>query len=131
MESALFYHLVFPPKLPQKEDANLDEIEATLVAHLVAAARAMIETSPSGGLGLQQASSAWEFLERCLRATRSVNRHGGVNKTRLLAEMRSMRASDTLFIHVRSQNAGIIIHRLIKSTLSHPLLPGYLQLTNN
>ena len=129
MESALFYHLVFPPKLPQREDANLDEIESALVAHLIAAARSMIQTSAGGELGLQRASSAWESLERCLRATRSVNRHGGVNKTRMLAEMRSMTACDTLIIHVRSQNAGIIVHRLIKSVLSRPLHSGYMWLT--
>lgn len=111
MEKLLFHHLALPQHLPHTEDANLDDVEARLTDHLLAAVRLMRDSAAGDELR-SEASSVWERLRQCLIVSKTVTRDGRVNKTRLLSELRRMTALDAIFLDIRSQNAALLIHRL-------------------
>lgn len=124
MERTVFNHLALPQRLPGAEDANIDEVEATIAARLVAACRLMFATTtafhPNSAVGSGRrltASDAWNTIDRAISASRSVNKGGRVNKPRLLAQLESLaRATssrpEALVLHIRRQNAAILIHRV-------------------
>ncbi|KAK3984329.1 hypothetical protein QBC44DRAFT_388524 [Cladorrhinum sp. PSN332] len=115
MEKTLFHHLALPPQLPHREDPNVNDIEENLVVQLVSASRLMQGVSSNGEPHPAAFVMAWESLRKCLTISRSFNSGGRVNKTRLLAEMRWINANDVMILHIRAQNAGLIIHRQSES----------------
>lgn len=123
MERTIFNHLALPPRLPGAEDANIDEVEASIAARLVAACRLMFATttafhpSPAVGSGRLTASEAWNTIDRAISASYTVNKGGRVNKPRLLAQLRSLALAtssrpEVLVLHIRRQNAAVLIHRV-------------------
>ena len=121
MDKAVFHHLALPQRLPGSEDLNVDEIETNIVSRLIAACRLMFATTtafhpgvPAGSHQLSL-STAWSTIERSLAVSHGVNRKGRINKAHLLSELRSLAGAATsrpeaLVLHVRSQNAAILIH---------------------
>ncbi|KAK4169727.1 hypothetical protein QBC43DRAFT_37606 [Cladorrhinum sp. PSN259] len=105
MDKSLFHHLALPPRLPQREDPHLDDVEESLVHQLIGAARSMVASHETAN------STTWESVRKCLAISRSINSGGRINKTRLMAEMKAMYPKDFLILHIRSQNAGLIVHR--------------------
>jgi hypothetical protein len=125
MERTVFHHLALPQRLPGAEEANIDEVEATIAGRLVAACRLMFATTTtfhpnlaSGpGPGRLTASDAWDTIDRAISASHSVNKGGRVNKPLLLAQLESLaRPTSTrpeaLVLHIRRQNAAVLIHRV-------------------
>lgn len=123
MERTIFNHLALPPRLPGAEDANIDEVEASIAARLVAACRLMFATttafhpSPAVGSGRLTASEAWNTIDRAISASHIVNKGGRVNKPHLLAQLRSLALAtssrpEVLVLHIRRQNAAVLIHRV-------------------
>jgi len=123
MERTVFHHLALPQRLPGAEDANIDEVEATIAGRLVAACRLMFATTTAfhpnlaSGPGQSTASDTWSTIERAVSTSHSVNKGGRINKPRLLAQLESLaRATssrpEALVLHIRRQNAAILIHKV-------------------
>lgn len=111
MEQSLFNHFALPQRLPNCEDANLNEVEARLTDHLVRAVGLMRDFAARDELRFD-VSSIWERLRQCLVVSKNVTRDGRVDKTRLLSELRGMTALGAVLLDIRSQNAALLIHRL-------------------
>lgn len=117
---ALFNHLALPQRLPQREDARLDEIETSLLDHLIKSARLMRDVPRNSGNsdGHQteynlSISNAWASVMRCLVAAKTTHSGQRLNRTRLLSEFEAFtNATDVLVVHIHTQNAAILLHRL-------------------
>ncbi|KAK0726366.1 hypothetical protein B0T21DRAFT_453008 [Apiosordaria backusii] len=115
MEVALFNHLALPVRVPASEDSNLDEIEIKLTDHLIANVRHMCEATRQPYQANSHSSDipkAWDSIRLCLELSKAVNRSGRVNRTTLLSELRYLGPNNALIIHISSQNAALLIHRL-------------------
>ena len=111
MEKSLFHHFALPQRLPHSEDANLDDVEARLSHYLLMAIRVMRD-SAAGDKLRSEASSIWERLQQCLIVSKAITRDGRVDRMQLLSGLRRMTALDAILLHIRSQNAALLIHRL-------------------
>lgn len=111
MEQSVFHHFALPERLPDSEDANLNEVEAKLTDHLLVAVRIMRDYAAGDELR-SDVSSIWERLRQCLVVSKAVTRDGKVDRTRLLSELRGMNALSAILLDIRSQNAALLIHRL-------------------
>jgi hypothetical protein len=114
MEQSLFNHFALPQRIPHSEDANLDEIEIHLADHLLAATRT-IEKCVGDQPNLWSnwtSTTVWGSIRQCLATSKVVNHGGRVNQMRLLSALASMTPSDIVLLHIRSQNAAVLIHRL-------------------
>lgn len=114
MNLSMFHHLALPECLPHSEDADLDDIEVGLIDQLLAAARVMQDSNrcEPNPKPQSQPSAVWTSIRRCLAVSKAINRCGKVNREKLLSELRSMPATDPLILHIRSQNAALLIYRL-------------------
>ncbi|KAK3307698.1 uncharacterized protein B0T15DRAFT_415095 [Chaetomium strumarium] len=118
MEHSLFHHFALPQNIPHSEDANLDDVETHLANHLLAATRTIegcVGDQPNLWLDWKS-TTVWGSIRQSLATSRSVNRGGRVNQMRLLWALASMTPSDIVLLHIRSQNAAVLIHRLSSST---------------
>jgi len=104
----LFNHLALPPNLPQRQDANLAQIEASLVDYLLIASRVLRDLPNHDCYG------TWESIRQCLTACKTLNVHGRIDRTILLRELRYLKLGDFLILHIASQNAGLLIYRSSK-----------------
>jgi hypothetical protein len=111
MEQSLFHHFALPQRLPDSEDANLNDVEARLTDHLLGAVRLMRDSAARDDLRFD-VSSIWERLRQCLVVSKIVTRDGRVDRTRLLSELRGITALGAILLDIRSQNAALLIHRL-------------------
>ncbi|KAK0714105.1 hypothetical protein B0T26DRAFT_784054 [Lasiosphaeria miniovina] len=113
MDKTLYNHLALPDKLPQSEDCP-DEIENNLIDRFLVGARQMHQ------LSTPHSTAAWEAIQRCLTAAKVVHCRGRLDRSRLLTQLRAFtecrERHDFLVFHIRSQNAALLIHRLIGSS---------------
>ncbi|KAK4234701.1 hypothetical protein C8A03DRAFT_18447 [Achaetomium macrosporum] len=117
MEQSLFNHFALPQSIPHSEDADLDGVELNLNDYLFTATR-VIENSVRDQPTLWfnwKSTTVWESIQECLTTSKKVNRGGRVNQMKLLLALSRMTASDIVLLHIRSQNAAILIHRLSSS----------------
>ncbi|KAF5720872.1 hypothetical protein FGLOB1_508 [Fusarium globosum] len=81
LNDALYNHLVLPPQLPQRQDANLDELEKALLNRFLVSVKHMRD------LPGNDQSYVWSLIERGLRATQSIHAGGHVDRTALIREL--------------------------------------------
>ena len=105
LNDALYNHLVLPPQLPHRQDANLSEIEKTLTDRLLDSIK-YLRDLPNNDL-----SSTWNSVGRGLQATKSIHAGGHVDRTALARELNDLGESDFLVVYVRSQNCALYIRR--------------------
>ncbi len=106
VDEALLNHLTLPPRLPQRQDRDLDGITRALVEQLVTAAQLMRD------LPSNDHQSLWDSASRSLTASRSLCAPTGrLERSSLLAELRHVANADFLFLHIQSQNAVVFIQR--------------------
>ncbi|KAK4201015.1 hypothetical protein QBC40DRAFT_64262 [Triangularia verruculosa] len=115
MEVALFNHLALPVRVPPSEDSNLDEIEVELIDHLLSNVRLMCDATRQKVQANSHPSNilrAWNSIRLCLESSKAINRNGRVNRTTLLSELRQLGRRNAVIIHISSQNAALLVHRL-------------------
>ncbi|KLP18435.1 uncharacterized protein LW94_1352 [Fusarium fujikuroi] len=105
LNDALYNHLVLPPQLPQRQDANLDELEKALLNRFLVSVKHMRD------LPGNDQSYVWSLIERGLRATQSIHAGGHVDRTALIRELNDFGESDFLVVYVRSQNCALYVRR--------------------
>lgn len=102
---SLVNHVALPPRLPGKEDSNLDQIQSALTGYLIDASRTIREKTRS------ECSRQWGSVETLLHTCKILNAGGKLNKTSLLTHFRNLERKDRLILHIAEQNAGLLIQR--------------------
>ncbi|KAL9083910.1 MAG: hypothetical protein Q9165_008317 [Trypethelium subeluteriae] len=103
--NSVYNHIVLPPCLPGGDDQNLKDIESDLMTRLVKACRTIRDI-----LGGEHYAEL-DAIRRSLETAKLVNARQKVNKDSLFSELQSLRQNETLILHVREQNAGVLIAR--------------------
>ncbi|KAF2229858.1 hypothetical protein EV356DRAFT_570800 [Viridothelium virens] len=103
--NSVYNHIVLPPCLPGGEDRDLKEIETDLMTKLVKACRTLRDIL--GGEHYVELDA----IRRSLETAKLLNARQKVNKDPLFSELSGLRQNETLILHVREQNAGVLIAR--------------------
>jgi hypothetical protein len=99
----IFNHIVFPPKLPGKQDSRIEDVERDLLRRLRTAAQTL-RACPDN-----EAFSIWEGTEESLNTCQLINEGGFVNKTALKSALQDLKAHNIIILHLSQQNAGLLI----------------------
>jgi hypothetical protein len=99
----VFNHLVLPPQLPGKQDANIESIGDAIVDRLI---RASFTLSRLAG---QEDASPWYTIRRYLRRYQSLHVRGRLEKLSLISKFRNFDQEQPLLLHIAEQNAALII----------------------
>lgn len=101
----VFNHLVLPPKLPGKQDVNIERTSNDVLNRLTQA------TITLGRLAGQEQASTWNAVHKSLRRCHSLHARGRLEKQSLISELRDLKHGQPLMLHIIEQNAGLIIRR--------------------
>ncbi|KAI1454605.1 hypothetical protein F4805DRAFT_306772 [Annulohypoxylon moriforme] len=113
---SLFNHIALPIKLPQESDPSIDEIERGLVDRLTAASKLMRDAQDANCWQI------WDSLRRSLLLCRALNIGGKLERSQLSINLKQLRDSDVIILHVAAQNAGIIIQKPVDPKFSGNIL---------
>lgn len=105
---ALLNHVVFPERLPSRQDADIRALDINLVDSLIHAAEALAGMTSDADKGI------WQDVRKTLIVARALNDDtdaGGLEKTSILESFRQLAPTTSLILHVREQNAGLLIKR--------------------
>ena len=91
---SLFNHLALPPRLPGKEDNNIDLIEHALLDRLLDVSRTLRD------LPNNKFRDQWDCVHFSLQTCKVVNAGGKLNKTPLLTEFRRLEREGILILHI-------------------------------
>ena len=98
-----FNHVVLPPKLPGKQDGNIEDVEKKLFSLILRGTNAMKSCAGDDDLFI------WQDIEKALRTCRHVNEDRYVNKTALMNIFRHFEDENAVILHITEQNAGLLI----------------------
>jgi hypothetical protein len=99
----IFNHLVLPPQLPGKQDANIESIGDAIIVRLIQA------TSTLGRLGTQEQASTWNATRQYLRRCQTLHACGRLEKLSLISEFQNFNRERPLLLHIFEQNAAVIV----------------------
>ena len=102
MLESVYNHVVLPPRLPGREDRDLEGIERDLMTRLTNACRFIRDLN-------HERYTQWDSIRRSLEAARCVNAHRKINKAPLASELQRLQHDEALILHVVQQNAGVLI----------------------
>lgn len=104
----VFNHLVLPLKLPDAHDDDVEDISDDIITRLIRATFTMSTLA-----GPDQAST-WlmvlQFLQRC----HFIHAQGHLEKNLLVQVFRGIKHNQPILLHVREQNAALILRRNIR-----------------
>ncbi|GKU02701.1 hypothetical protein FLAG1_04886 [Fusarium langsethiae] len=106
LDEALYNHLVLPPHLPHRQDANLNDIENALTERLLSSVK-HLQSLPNN----EHSASIWESVRRGLDTIRNIHIGGHVDRTTLARELNDLGESDFLVVYASSQNCALYIRR--------------------
>ncbi|KAF2396522.1 hypothetical protein EJ06DRAFT_222752 [Trichodelitschia bisporula] len=99
---SIFNHLVLPPKLPGREDSNLDEINRQLTTRLLKAVDTLRDSD-------DEFFQTLDSISRSIKLCEAINEDGWINKSALMNAFPSVQHSDAVILHISGQNAGLLI----------------------
>lgn len=99
----VFNHLVLPPQLPGKQDANIESTGDAIVDRLI---RASFTLSQLAG---QEEASPWYSIRRFLRRYQSLHVRGRLEKLSLISKFCNFDQEQPILLHIAEQNAALII----------------------
>ena len=108
---SLYHHLVLPPKLPGKAENDLHIIEKDLLRRLIQAVD-LIKRALNN-----EAGNEYNTLKRCLDVCDVVNEDSRLKKSSLLGAFQELDQGDSLILHIKEQNASLLIQREGKSVI--------------
>ncbi|MCJ1310407.1 hypothetical protein MMC25_004071 [Agyrium rufum] len=101
----IFNHVFLPPKLPQKDDSNSND-ENALIREVISALEVFRDSANPGAV---------ERIALCIRMLRSTldlqDTITDLDGKGLQTKLQMMEISDTIALHIRAQNAGMLIER--------------------
>ncbi|KAI9692976.1 MAG: hypothetical protein M1822_004971 [Bathelium mastoideum] len=98
-------HIILPPKLPQQVEDDRLELENQLLGFVEQTLSDFLVQAPSTH------ASAWNVVLRMIVTMRYVEKDGELQSDHLANQLRAIRVGDYVAVHLRAQNAGIVIHR--------------------
>ncbi|KAK8186362.1 hypothetical protein BC567DRAFT_189406 [Phyllosticta citribraziliensis] len=101
----LIFHVVLPEKLPGRQEESNPEIAAALTERLLQASRTLRDHAPHEDFQL------WDDLRRIIITAEEVNRNGQPSKAALIKAFHELEPGGVIILHVREQNAGVLISR--------------------
>ncbi|CAN9193922.1 unnamed protein product [Alternaria alternata] len=99
----VFNHLVLPPQLPGKQDANVESTGDDIVVRLVHA------TDTLSRLAGHEQTSPWHAIRQYLHRYQFLHIHGRLEKLSLTSKLRNFDQEQPLLLHVAEQNAALIV----------------------
>ena len=113
----VFNHLVLPPQLPGKQDANIESTGDDIVVRLVHA------TDTLSRLAGHEQTSPWHAIRQYLHRYQFLHIHGRLEKLSLTSKLRNFDQEQPLLLHVAEQNAALIVrfHARYASRLWSPM----------
>jgi hypothetical protein len=99
----VFNHLVLPPRLPHKQDTNIESIGDAIIVRLIQA------TSTLSRLVSREQTSPWHAIRQYLQRCQSLHVNGRLDKLSLILEFRNFNQERPLLLHIAEQNAALII----------------------
>ena len=106
---SILHHVALPPRLPDKQEPAIDEIELKLVERLTVSAKKLRDTLD------EENRSIWDGIRRILLTCKALNAGRKLNRTSLLTEFRALDHQNLLILHLAEQNAGMLIKRRNRS----------------
>ena len=98
-----FNHVVLPPKLPGKQDGNIEDVEKKLFSLILRGTNAMKSCAGDDDLFI------WQDIEKALRTCGHVNKDRYVNKTALMNIFHHFEDENAVILHITEQNTGLLI----------------------
>lgn len=102
---SLVNHIALPLRLPGKLEDEVDQIEESLINHLLDVTREL------EFLAARDTRHQWGIIRHTLSICKALNAGGRLEKATLLTRFRSLEHKEFLILHVSEQNAGLLIRR--------------------
>lgn len=101
----VFNHLVLPPQLPAKRDADIEATGNAIVARLIQATSTLIGLASAS----QEETSSWLAVRQYLQSFQSLHALGRLEQSSLISAFQNFSQQNPLLLHVAEQNAALII----------------------
>ena len=111
-------HIALPPTLPGRADLTINAIDRDIVARLIASCRTARDATTDHDL-----IRLWDDTRYTLQTCKQLNDAGRLREDSLKEEFGRLKPGGLLILHVREQNAGLIIHRYV-SWVQQPIMPS-------
>jgi hypothetical protein len=115
---ATFNHVALPPRLPGKEDPELEKVEKSLLARVLQAVGVLIDSSHDTSNTFE---AAWDGLRQSLQICQSIHDDQNEKET-LMKAFANIQSGSGIILHVTEQNAGLLIRRESRSVTQILLL---------
>lgn len=102
----LFNHIALPPRLPQKNEAQVEKLEKALTESLLKWACLFREDLHD------ESRQLWDLLIDAIRSCDILHAGGKLNSSSLITAFSQLAGGQCLIVYVAEQNAGLLIHRL-------------------
>ena len=109
----VFNHLVLPPQLPGKQDADIDSTGDAIIARLIHAVTTLSR------LASQEQTSPWSTIRQYLRRCQSLHVRGRLESLSLISKFRNFNQEQPLLLHVAEQNAALIVRYDARYVCAH------------
>jgi hypothetical protein len=101
---AVFNHLVLPPKLPDRQDADIRAVEDQILSRLVKTCSDLrLKADEETGIAVNNLFHSFEICGH-------INQER-LEKTHLLAALRALRPEHVVIVYLVEQNAAHLIYR--------------------
>lgn len=102
---SVFNHLVLPPKLPGRQDADIESVEHDILSRLLHACETL------GTLPGQEREGTWHSVRRQLVVCRDLN-CGSFDRMSLISAFSNLSNDYPVTLHIAEQNCAIVIRSL-------------------
>lgn len=99
----VFNHLVLPPQLPGKQDANIGSTGDAIILRLIQA------TSTLSRIASQEQTSPWYAIRQHLRRCQCLHINGRLEKQTLISTFYNFNEEQPLLLHIAEQNTALIV----------------------
>lgn len=107
---SVFNHLVLPPKIPGRQDTDIEAIEQCILLRLKQACNTLHKFA---GQDLQE---TWDSIDESLCACMNVSRCH-YEWTSILKAFRNLQTKHFLILHMVEQNAALFLRHHVRSVL--------------
>lgn len=104
----LLNHIVLPERLPSGQEGDTSGLETELADALIHATEALANAVPDPQL------PTWDDVRGAILVAKELNNNSsadGLEKLSMLQHFRRLAAGELLILHVKEQNAGLLVRR--------------------
>ncbi|TLD36380.1 hypothetical protein E2P81_ATG03269 [Venturia nashicola] len=101
----LLVHILLPPDCPHKRDANLTGIDSLLL-HLIYNSVFSFAENCADGI-----KTGWQSVEKLMKRWVDIQHQHSIHSDTLAEALSDLPVNNEIALHIKAQNAGLIIHR--------------------